>query len=100
MTWVVFDVLALELFGAGESLEGALLFAALTNWVVVVADSTALRTAGVRVSPWWGILLLPVYMVLRTRRARSSPVVPAVFLALAVAYLVFGDLILNELDLP
>jgi MFS-type transporter involved in bile tolerance (Atg22 family) len=79
---------------------GSLLFATLTNWTVVVADSAALRTAGVRVSAWWGILLLPVYVILRSRRAGSSPIVPAVFVALAVAYLVSGDLILNGLDLP
>ena len=100
VTWVAFDVLALELFGARDSAMGSLLFATLTNWTVVVADSAALRTAGVRVSAWWGILLLPVYVILRTRRAGSSPIVPAVFFALAVAYLVSGDLILNGLDLP
>lgn len=100
VTWVAFDVLALKLFGARDSLEGSLLFAMLTNWAVVVADSEALRRAGVRVSAWWGILLLPVYVVLRTRRASSSPIVPAVFFALAVAYLFSADLILDGLDLP
>ena len=100
VTWVAFDVLALELFGASDSAMGSLLFATLTNWAVVLADSAALRRAGVQVSAWWGILLLPIYVILRTRRASSSPVVPAVFFALAVTYLVFGDLILDALDLP
>ncbi|MGW5190533.1 hypothetical protein ACWEOO_14830 [Kribbella sp. NPDC004138] len=108
VTWLVYDVLAFELFGpndsatgygASDAAMGALLFAALTNWVVVAADSAALRRSGVRVSAWWGILLLPVYVILRTRRARRSPVVPAVFFALAVAYLLSGDLILDGLDL-
>jgi hypothetical protein len=109
VTWVAFDVLALELFGASDSamgfgasdsVMGSLLFATLTNWAVVLADSAALRRAGVQVSAWWGILLLPIYVILRTRRASSSPVVPAVFFALAVTYLVSGDLILDALDLP
>jgi hypothetical protein len=100
VTWVAFDVLALELFGASDSAMGSLLFAMLTNWAVVGADSAALRRAGVQVSAWWGVLLLPVYVILRTRRASSSPIVPAVFFALAVAYLVSGDLILDGLDLP
>jgi hypothetical protein len=109
VTWVAFDVLALELFGASDSATGfgasdsamaSLLFATLTNWAVVGADSAALRRAGVQVSAWWGILLLPVYVILRTRRASSSPIVPAVFFALAVAYLVSGDFILDGLDLP
>lgn len=95
VTWGAFDMLAVEVFGASDSLQGALLFAALTNWAVVLADSAALRAVGVRVSAWWGLLLLPVYVVLRTKRARSSPLVPVVFFALAVAYLVFGDLILK-----
>jgi hypothetical protein len=76
VTWVAFDVLALELFGASDSAMGfgasdssmaSLLFATLTNWVVVGADSAALRRAGVQVSAWWGILLLPLYVILRTR---------------------------------
>lgn len=100
VTWVAFDVLALELFGASDSAMGSLLFATLTNWAVVLADSAALRRAGVQVSAWWGILLLPIYVILRTRRASSSPVVPVVFFALAVTYLVSGDLILDALDLP
>jgi uncharacterized membrane protein len=100
VTWVAFDVLALELFGASDSAMGSLLFAMLTNWAVVGADSAALRRADVQVSAWWGVLLLPVYVILRTRRASSSPIVPAVFFALAVAYLVSGDLILDGLDLP
>jgi hypothetical protein len=100
VTWVTFDVLALELFGASGSAMGSLLFATLTDWAVVGADSAALRRAGVQVSAWWGILLLPVYVILRTRRASSSPILPAVFFALAVAYLVSGDLILDGLDLP
>ena len=100
VTWVAFDVLALELFGASDSAMGSLLLAMLTNWAVVGADSAALRRAGVQVSAWWGILLLPVYVILRTRRARSSQIVPAVFFALAVAYMVSGDLILEGLDLP
>ena len=100
VTWVAFDVLALELFGASDSAMGSLLFATLTNWAAVGADSAALRRAGVAVSAWWGILLPPVYVILRTRRASSSPIVPAVFFALAVAYLASGDLILARLDLP
>ena len=100
VTWVAFDVLALELFAASDSAMGSLLLAMLTNWAVVGADSAALRRAGVQISAWWGILLLPVYVILRTRRARSSQIVPAVFFALAVAYLVSGDLILDGLDLP
>ncbi|GAB3935687.1 hypothetical protein ACFVWG_13715 [Kribbella sp. NPDC058245] len=100
VTWVAFDVLALELFGASDSAMGSLLFATLLSWAVVGADSAALRRAGVQVSAWWGILLLPVYLILRTRRARSSLAVPAVFFALAVAYLVSADLILDRLDLP
>jgi hypothetical protein len=100
VTWVAFDVLALELFGVGDFAMGSLLFAMLTNWAVVGADSAALRRAGVQVSAWWGVLLLPVSVILRTRRASSSPLVPAVFFALAVAYLVSGDLILDRLDLP
>src|SRR3954454_9944664 len=104
------DVLAFELFGASESATGygasdaamgALVFATLTNWVVVGADSAALRRAGVRVSAWWGVLLLPVYVILRARRAGKSPIVPAVFFALAAAYLLFsGDLVLDGLDIP
>ena len=100
VTWVAFDVLALELFGASDSAMGSLLLALLTNWAVVGADSAALRRVGVQVSAWWGILLLPVYVILRTRRASSSPIVPAVFIALVVAYLVSGDLILDGLDVP
>jgi hypothetical protein len=100
VTWVASDVLALELFGTSDSAMGSLLFATFTNWAVVGADSAALRRAGVQVSAWWGILLLPVYVILRTRRSSSSPIVPAVFFALAVAYLVSGDLILDGLDLP
>ena len=100
VTWVAFDVLALELFGASDFAMGSLLFATLTNWAVVLADSAVLRRAGVQVSAWWGILLLPIYVILRTRRASSSPVVPAVFFALAATYLVSGDLILDALDLP
>lgn len=107
--WVAYDVLAFELFGASDSATGygasdaamgALVFATLTNWVVVGADSAALRRAGVRVSAWWGVLLLPVYVILRTRRAGRSPIVPAVFFALAVAYLFSGDLVLGGLDRP
>jgi hypothetical protein len=109
VTWAACDVLAFELFretdsgtgyGASDAAMGALLFATLTNWVVVGADSEALRRSGVRVSAWWGILVLPVYVILRTRRAGRSPIVPAVFFALAVAYLFSGDLILHGLDLP
>jgi FtsH-binding integral membrane protein len=96
----VYDFLAFELFGASDAAMGALLFATLTNWVVVGADSAALRRADVRVSAWWGILLLPVYVVLRTRRAGRSPLVAAVFFALAVAYLFSGGLVLDGLDLP
>jgi hypothetical protein len=98
VTWVAYDVLAFELFGASDAATGALLFAILTNWVVVGADSAALRRVGVRVSAWWGILLLPVYVILRTRRAGKSPIVPAVFFALAVAYLFSGDFVLDGLD--
>jgi hypothetical protein len=109
VTWVAFDVVALELFGtsdsgvgfgASDAAIGSLLFAMLTNWAVVLADSAALRKVGVQVSAWWGIVLLPVYVVLRTKRAGTSPIVPAVFFALAVAYLVYGDLILDALDPP
>ena len=108
VTWVACDVLAFELFGEGDSVTrygasdaamGALLFATLTNWVVVGADSAALRRSGVRVSAWWGVLLVPLYVILRTRRARRSPIVPAVFFALAVAYLFSGELIVDGLDL-
>jgi hypothetical protein len=109
VTWFAYDVLAFELFGASESAAGygasdaamgELVFATFTSWVVVGADSAALRRAGVRVSAWWGVLLLPVYVILRTRRAGKSPMVPPVFFALAAAYLFSGDLVLDGLDLP
>jgi MFS-type transporter involved in bile tolerance (Atg22 family) len=108
VAWVACDVLAFELFGDSDSVAGygasdaamgALLFAVLANWVVVGADSAALRRSGVRVSAWWGVLILPLYVILRTRRARRSPIVPAVFFALAAAYLLSGELILDGLDL-
>ncbi|MFI5711171.1 hypothetical protein [Kribbella sp. NPDC051620] len=98
VTWVAFDALAFEMFGASDAERAALLFATLTNWVVVGVDSAALRRAGVRVSAWWGILLLPIYVILRARRADRSPIVPAAFFALAVAYLFFGDLALDGID--
>src|SRR4051794_27328643 len=57
VTWFAYDVLAFELFGASESAAGygasdaamgELVFATFTSWVVVGADSAALRRAGVR----------------------------------------------------
>src|SRR5262245_4036889 len=66
VTWVAFDVVALELFGTSDSGVGfgasyaameSLLFAMLMNWAVVLADSAALRKVGVQVSAWWGIVL-------------------------------------------
>jgi len=68
------------------------------NWVVVVADSGTLRKAGVRVSAWRGILLLPVYVVLRTKRARSSPMVPVLFFALFATYVISVAPILDGLE--
>ena len=98
VSWLAFDVLALELFDAKDSSRGSLLAATLMNWVVVVADSETLRKAGVRVSAWWGILLLPVYVVLRTKRSRSSPMVPVLFFALFATYVISVAPILDGLE--
>jgi hypothetical protein len=72
-------------------IEGAyVLVSSVVSLVVIVglviADSTALQRAGVKVSTWWGILLLPVYLILRTKRARSTVAVPVVWVALMVGY--------------
>lgn len=55
---------------------------------LVFADSQVLERAGVRVSKWWGVLLLPVYLILRTKRARSTAAIPLTWFGLVLGSLV------------
>ena len=54
--------------------------------ILVLLDSSALAKRGIHVSAWWGLLLLPLYLVLRTRRARSTWALPVARVALVMAY--------------
>jgi hypothetical protein len=83
--WLLLDVVILQFGGSFDS-PLSTLAALAVNTVLVVLDSRALSKAGVRLSPWWGILLLPVYLVLRTKRAHSTIAVPLLWLALVVGY--------------
>jgi hypothetical protein len=65
---------------------------------LVLQDSKALAKAGVRVSKWWGVLLLPVYLVLRTVRARSSIGIPLVWFALMVGYVAGSGALLYAVE--
>ena len=58
------------------------------NFAVVVYDSSQLRKAGVRLSAWWGLLIVPLYVLLRAVRARGTIWVPALFFVLTVVYAV------------
>jgi hypothetical protein len=44
-------------------------------------DSRRLREQGVMVSAWSVLLLIPVYLILRTKRAGSTPAIPVVWFA-------------------
>jgi hypothetical protein len=79
------DLTFLRLFAGDSVLSSSAVSMGLLVGLVL-ADSSKLQRAGVRVSPWWGVLLLPVYLILRTKRAGSTVAVPVVWFALMVGY--------------
>lgn len=83
--WLLLDVVAYRWVGNDYWVVSAWATIAITT-ILVLMDSSALAKAGIRVSPWWGLLVFPLYLLVRTRRAHSKWALPVTWLLLCVAY--------------
>lgn len=97
--WLIADILFYRL-GGDEALPAANVATVFVMVVLVLLDSRALAKLGVRVSPWWGVLLIPPYLVVRTRRAQSTWALPITWLILVVVYLIAYAPILTATGRP
>jgi hypothetical protein len=95
--WLVLDVVAYRWAGIDYWVVSAWMSIALTTFLVLM-DSSALSKVGIRVSPWWGILLFPLYLLVRARRARSTWALPGIWLLLCVAYLLAAEPVLTAVS--
>lgn len=83
--WLMLDVAAYRWVGSEYWVVADAVTVGIMT-LLVLMDSSALAKAGVRVSAWWGILLFPLYLVVRTKRAQSTWALPITWLFLSIAY--------------
>jgi hypothetical protein len=84
LLWLGFDLVAPQ-----YSLSTTVVFVATSlNGALATADSQRLARRGIRLSPLWGWLLMPVYLIQRTRRAGSTVAIPLVFFVTFAVYMV------------
>jgi hypothetical protein len=95
--WLLLDVAVFQIDGSVDSPLSTLAGLAVMTTLVIL-DSKALAKADVHVSAWWGILFLPVYLVLRSKRAGSSWAVPLLWLVLAIGYGIAVSPVLNAVS--
>lgn len=77
LVWVPVAYWAPAVGASPGAWTGALVVSAL----LATLDQQRLAGAGRRVSVAWALLLVPVYLILRTRAARSTPAIPVVWFA-------------------
>jgi uncharacterized membrane protein YhaH (DUF805 family) len=84
LLWLPFDYFSPEFSASGIALVISIsVCAALGAW-----DARRLRDRGFSISGTWALLLVPVYLIERTKRAQSTPLIPiAWFLGFAIAIL-------------
>jgi hypothetical protein len=88
VAWLLVDVAMLLLGIDGVAVTASNAAFLGLNLALAKGDSAALEASGVRVSAWWGFFLVPVYLILRTVRARSTAAVPILWFVLVAVYVV------------
>lgn len=78
--WSTVDVLA---FAVAAAINGALAY----------KDQRNLEQVGVSTSAWWAVFLVPVYLLMRTRKAHQTWLVPATWTVCFIAYIGAGQLV-------
>ena len=70
----------------------ALWVAVAINSVLVVADLNRLKAVGIEINALLALLVVPLYLVLRTKRANSTPAIPVVWVAAFLVALALPNL--------
>jgi hypothetical protein len=65
--------------------------AVLLNSVLAIADQSRLSKVGVNINLLWALLLVPVYLIVRTVKAKSTPAIPVVWCAAVLVSLVLAN---------
>lgn len=68
---------------AGNALGAAV----IVGSILALADCARLSKAGVGINPLWALFGIPLYLIVRTMKAKSTPAIPVVwFVALLAAF--------------
>lgn len=61
----------------------------VANSVLAIVDQKRLQGAGIHVNLAWAVFLVPVYLIMRSRAAKSTPAIPVIwFIALLASFIV------------
>ena len=78
---------------AFPNIDGATAFwvAVIVNTVLAIADASRLNRAGAHISLLLAWFVIPVYLIVRTIKAKSTPAIPVVWFVAFFASLIIGN---------
>lgn len=100
VTPLVYLLVAAALGGFGDAGIGLAAVAELVALIALVnADHRRLDTVGASVSSALGVFVIPIYLLVRTRRAGSTPLIPILWVAAAAAsWLAWDHIVPMQID--
>lgn len=95
MLWLLSDLFLLTLDTSLIDSALPLLVGVIINTTLGALDSRILRRHGIEVGAGWAFLFLPLYLLIRTKRAKSTPALPIVWFVMLALYFVIYDPVVN-----